>query len=116
MSTITKEAVAAHLAEMDMVFGKGAADEYVAMLGATRDLISVCTEYTIAEDDSKREAKAREVYEHMLDALEANPDKAREMIESLCGLIAHMRVGGTIANWFALAGVEIPLLEDEPEG
>jgi hypothetical protein len=105
-----------HLAEMREHYGEAEAEAYQKLLAATAALITVSTEYLLADPGSEREKRAEEMTHEMIEVLVAKGgDKPGEIIRSLLALITHLRTGGTIAEWFGQAEVEIVLLEGEPE-
>jgi hypothetical protein len=105
-----------HLQEMREEFGVLEAEAYQKLIAATAALVTVTTEYLLAEPDSDREKRAEVMAQEMIDVLLAKGgEKPGEIIRSLLALIVHLRLGGSIAEWFAQSEVEIRLLDDEPE-
>lgn len=103
-----------HLEEMRQHFGEAEAAAYQKLIAATSALVTVATDYFLAEDGSEREARASESIDDMIvTLLKARGDKPAEIMRSLLAVVVHLRLGGSIREWFEGAEVEIPLLKDE---
>ncbi len=93
-------------------FGDEVADGFVVMVKAVRALVSVGTAYNLAEEDSHEEKVAGDSLEKMLNSMQDQPDKQRAVIISLLSMIAALREGTFLPEWFHETGVELTVLTE----
>jgi len=95
-------------------FGDRQIEEYMALVKATRSLMAIWAMYVKAPTGSMQEHIIGIELTRMMSELEAHPDHAAAMIESLLAIIMHLRMGGTYEQWFESFGISsVPTKEEQ---